>query len=127
MIAERLSRTVVERIVAAEQDIIVWDDPLPGFGVPVKPSAVRSYIVEYRNGSTGVSKRLTIGRHGPLLAFEEPAGSVKPVRSLRGAVGELLNWGGTHFGIVAGARRLGSHFPHAHPGGAELAERDANR
>ena len=71
MIAERLSKTVVEQIAPAEQDVIVWDDTLPGFGVRVKPSDVRSYIVQYRNRSTGASKRLTIGRHGPLLTFEQ--------------------------------------------------------
>jgi hypothetical protein len=32
MIAENLSTTVVERIVAAEQDVVVWDETLPGFG-----------------------------------------------------------------------------------------------
>jgi integrase len=71
MIAEKLSKTVVERIAAVEQDIIVWDNTLPGFGVRVKPSGVRSYIVQYRNRITGTSKRLTIGRHGPLLTFEQ--------------------------------------------------------
>jgi integrase len=71
MIAERLSKTVVERIAAAEQDTVVWDETLPGFGVRVKPSGVRSYIVQYRNRSTGASKRLTIGRHGPLLTFDQ--------------------------------------------------------
>jgi hypothetical protein len=53
------------------QDIILWDDTLPGFGIRVKPSGVRSYIVQYRNRSTGASKRLTISRHGPLLTFEQ--------------------------------------------------------
>ena len=71
MIAERLSKTVVERIAAVEQDIIVWDNTPPGFGIRVKPSGVRSYIVQYRNRTTGSSKRLTIGRHGPLLTFEQ--------------------------------------------------------
>jgi hypothetical protein len=42
MIAERLSQTVVERITATEQDIIVRDETLPGFGVRVRPSGVRS-------------------------------------------------------------------------------------
>jgi len=71
MIAERLSKTVVERIVPAGQDFVVWDETLPGFGVRVKPSGVRSYIVQYRNRSSGESKRLTIGRHGPLLTFDQ--------------------------------------------------------
>jgi integrase len=71
MIAEKLSKTVVERIMAAARDVVVWDDALPGFGVRVKPSGVRSYIVQYRNRRTGASKRLTIGQHGPLLTFDQ--------------------------------------------------------
>jgi integrase len=71
MIAEKLSKTVVERIKATERDMVVWDETLPGFGVRVKPSGVRSYIVQYRNRHTSASKRLTIGQHGPLLTFHQ--------------------------------------------------------
>jgi len=71
MSPERLSKTIVERMAAADQDIVVWDETLPGFGVRVKPSGVRSYIVQYCNRSTGASKLLTIGRHGPLLSFDQ--------------------------------------------------------
>jgi hypothetical protein len=46
-----------------------WElDPLR-LWVRVKPSGVRSYIVQYSNRNSGASKRLTIGRHGPLLIF----------------------------------------------------------
>src|SRR5207302_2795859 len=51
--------------------LVVWDEALPGFGVRVKPSGVRSYIIQYRNRNSGVSKRLTIGQHGPLLTFDQ--------------------------------------------------------
>ena len=71
MIAEKLSKTVVERIKTADQDVVVWDDTLPGFGVRLKPSGVRSYIIQYRNRNTSVSRRLTIGQHGPLLTFDQ--------------------------------------------------------
>jgi Arm DNA-binding domain len=47
------------------------DYALPGFGMRVKPSGVRSYIIQYRNRITGVSKCLTIGQHGPLLTFDQ--------------------------------------------------------
>ena len=71
MIAEKLSKTVVDRIKAADQDVVVWDDTLPGFGVRVKPSGVRSYIIQYRNRNTSMSRRLTIGQHGPLLTLDQ--------------------------------------------------------
>jgi integrase len=71
MIAEKLSKTVVERIKADDQDVVVWDDTLHGFGVRVKPSGVRSYIIQYRNRNTSASRRLTIGQHGPLLTFDQ--------------------------------------------------------
>ena len=71
MIAEKLSKTVVERIKATNQDVVVWDNTLPGFGVRVKPSGVRSYIIQYRNRNTSASRRLTIGQHGPLLTFDQ--------------------------------------------------------
>ena len=70
-IAEKLSKTAVERIGATDRDLVVCDDALPGFGVRVKSSGVRSYIIQYRNRSSGASKRLTIGRHGPLLTFDQ--------------------------------------------------------
>jgi integrase len=71
MIAEKLSKTVVERIAATDREVVVWDDALPGFGVRVKPTGVRSYIIQYRNRNSGASKRLTIGQHGPLLTFDQ--------------------------------------------------------
>jgi hypothetical protein len=71
MIAEKLSKTAVERIKAADQDVVVWDKTLPGFGVRVKPSGVRSYLIQYRNRNTSAPTRLTIGRHGPLLTFDQ--------------------------------------------------------
>jgi len=67
----KLSKSVVEKIEPLETDVVVWDEALPGFGVRIKPSGVRSYIVQYRNRLTGASKRMTIGQHGPLLTFDQ--------------------------------------------------------
>lgn len=47
------------------QDIVQWDDTIPGFGIRVKPSGVISYLIQYRN-KHGVSRRFTLGRHGVL-------------------------------------------------------------
>jgi len=42
-----------------------------GIGIRVKPSNVKSYIVQYRNRKSGASRRKTIGQHGPLLTFHK--------------------------------------------------------
>jgi integrase len=71
MAKQKLSKTVIERIEPGVQDLVIWDEAVEGFGVRVKPTGVKSYIVQYRNRITGASKRLTIGQHGPLLTFEQ--------------------------------------------------------
>lgn len=71
MAKQKLNKTIVERIPPGAQDLVVWDAALEGFGVRVKPTGVKSYIVQYRNRITGASKRLTLGQHGPMLTFEQ--------------------------------------------------------
>jgi integrase len=71
MATQKLTKSVVERLSPAVADYVVWDAQLPGFGVRVKPSGVKSYVVQYRNRKTGGSRRKTIGQHGPLLTFHK--------------------------------------------------------
>lgn len=68
----RLTKRYVDSILAPApdggRDVVLWDDELPGFGVRVKPSGIKSYIIQYRNA--GRSRRMTLGRHGVLTAEE---------------------------------------------------------
>lgn len=65
----KITKRLVEGITPAKSDVFAWDDELRGFGLRLKPSGLRSYIVQYRNAH-GRSKRLTIGEHGRLTAEE---------------------------------------------------------
>ncbi len=64
-----LTKQRVESIEPGARDVFAWDDRLAGFGVRVKPSGARSYLIQYRN-SQGRSRRMTVGRHGVLTPDE---------------------------------------------------------
>ena len=66
----KLTKRNVDAIKArAQRDIYVWDDEIAGFGLRVKPSGVRSFMIQYRNAS-GHSRRHTLGKLGVLTTDE---------------------------------------------------------
>jgi Arm DNA-binding domain len=71
MSQKKLTKLAIEQIPAQGAEVVVWDTALPGFGVRVKRTGVRSYIIQYRDRTTGASKRMTIGQHGALLTFDQ--------------------------------------------------------
>lgn len=60
-----LTKRVIDKAEAAKGELFLWDDELPMFGLRVKASGAKSFIVQYRNAN-GTSRRLTLGRYGVL-------------------------------------------------------------
>jgi integrase len=68
---------LTQRAITAAQpikggDVFLWDDDLAGFGLRIKPSGARSFLIQYRNRN-GRSRRMTIGRYGVLTAEQARA------------------------------------------------------
>jgi integrase len=68
MFGQRITKRIVDRLQAMPRDYAVWDAELPGFGVRVRASGGRSYVVLYRAGSGRGApvRRVTLGSVGKL-------------------------------------------------------------
>ncbi len=88
----KLTKTIIDVAKPdAKADVWLWDPELPGFGVRVFPSGLKSFLIQYRNASAARTRRMTIGRYGPLTPEEartiarrkllEVAGGEDPVQA----------------------------------------------
>ncbi|WIM10765.1 MAG: Integrase [Enhydrobacter sp.] len=66
---QKLTKRFVDRLPPSAKDVIYWDSELPRFGLRVKPSGARTFIVQYRN-SAGRTRKLALGRVGVLTPEE---------------------------------------------------------
>jgi hypothetical protein len=62
----KLTKRTVDALQPADgRDIFAWDSELRGFGVRVKPSGVKTFLIQYRN-TEGRTRRLVLGQSGAL-------------------------------------------------------------
>jgi integrase len=68
----RITKRLVDSLQPTEQEIITWDDEIPGFGIRVTPKGVKAYILKYRagHGRAAPIRKPTIGKHGAITADE---------------------------------------------------------
>ena len=58
----KINKRMVDQLKADGADTFHWDADLPGFGVRVRGSGRKYYVVQYR--ADGRVRRITLGRHG---------------------------------------------------------------
>src|SRR5579872_2193564 len=68
MTAKRLSKRVVDSLEPKPAEFTVWDDALTGFGVRVRPSGIKTYVVVYRAGAGRKApvRKITLGAVGKI-------------------------------------------------------------
>jgi integrase len=72
----KLTKRFIDDLAAEiDREFVVWDGEFPGFGLRVKPSGAKSFLIQYRN-SNGRSRRVTVGRYG-VLTPEEARGDAR--------------------------------------------------
>jgi integrase len=65
----KITKRIVDGSPAKEDRYTVFDSAIPGFGLRIYPSGVKSYVFEYRPGEGGrgvAKKRITIGKAGEM-------------------------------------------------------------
>ena len=63
--AKIMKRTVDALRPEPDRDVFAWDSELRGFGIRVKPSGVKTFLIQYRNAEARTS-RLVLGQYGAL-------------------------------------------------------------
>ncbi|PIB25878.1 integrase [Amylibacter kogurei] len=64
----KLTKRLVDSLVAEPKERIYWDDELGGFGIRIYPTGRKVYIAQYR--ANGRTRRKNIGQHGVMTAEE---------------------------------------------------------
>jgi integrase len=72
MIGSRLTKRTVDSLRTKGAEYIAWDTDITGFGVRVRPTGAKTYIVQYRAGAgrKAPTRKLTLGAVGKLTPDE---------------------------------------------------------
>ncbi len=65
----KLTKRFVDAVQPTDRDIVYWDDELARFGLRVKPSGAKTFVVQYRNAA-GRTRKLALGRVGVITPDE---------------------------------------------------------
>src|SRR5688572_10427031 len=69
----RISKRTINSLKQNSSEFVLWDDTLSGFGVRVRPTGAKSYVVVYRAGA---------GRGAPVRRYTIAAvGKITPERA----------------------------------------------
>jgi integrase len=60
----KLTKRTVDAARPKQRDYVLWDEDLPRFGLRVRATGTKSYVVQYR--AYGRTRHVTLGRPGPL-------------------------------------------------------------
>jgi integrase len=84
MVGSRLTKRTVDALKATRAEYVAWDADIAGFGVRVRPSGAKSYIVQYRAGAgrKAPTRKLTLGSVGRLTPDEARTLAKKAVGSI---------------------------------------------
>jgi integrase len=73
MTVQRITKRTVDALQSNEREFTLWDDAVSGFGVRVRPTGAKSYVVVYRAGA---------GRGAPVRRYTITAvGKITPERA----------------------------------------------
>ncbi|MQX35960.1 tyrosine-type recombinase/integrase [Roseospira navarrensis] len=83
----KLSKRTVDAAQPGETDTYFWDDELRGFGLKVTPKGTKTYLVQYRvGGRGGRTRRVTLGRHGPVTPDQARQEALKTLGAVAGGL-----------------------------------------
>ena len=77
----KITKRTVDALEPRDREHVLWDDEIKGFGVRVRPSGRKTYIVKYRD--RGRSVKVTIGPHGAVSPAAARARAAEIVTAAR--------------------------------------------